>query len=50
MPIHSEERGHAGDRHEPRLLLDLLAAGDQVRVKDAAESFLATLEPHEPPG
>lgn len=26
------------------LLLDLLATGDQARVQDAAESFLATLE------
>jgi hypothetical protein len=26
------------------LLLDLLATGDQVRVQDAAESFLASLE------
>jgi AcrR family transcriptional regulator len=41
------------------LLLDLLATGDQARVQDAAESFLATLEqpqpaeapgPGEPPG
>ncbi|MEV4627445.1 TetR/AcrR family transcriptional regulator [Micromonospora sp. NPDC049523] len=30
------------------LLLDLLATGDQDRVQDAAESFLATLE-HRPP-
>ncbi len=27
------------------LLLDLLATGDRVRVQDAAESFLASLEP-----
>jgi hypothetical protein len=26
------------------LLLDLLTTGDRARVKDAAESFLATLE------
>ena len=26
------------------LLLDLLATGDQARVQDAAESFLASLE------
>jgi hypothetical protein len=26
------------------LLLDLLATGDQARVQDAADSFLATLE------
>ncbi|GIH63152.1 hypothetical protein [Microbispora siamensis] len=26
------------------LLLDLLATGDRVRVQDAAESFLATLD------
>ncbi|GAA1016143.1 TetR family transcriptional regulator [Acrocarpospora pleiomorpha] len=30
------------------LLLDLLATGDQYRVQDAAESFLATLEPPAP--
>jgi hypothetical protein len=35
------------------LLLDLLATGDQARVQDAAESFLATLgqaQPHGAPG
>jgi AcrR family transcriptional regulator len=33
------------------LLLDLLATGDRIRVQDAAESFLATLEPNvHPPG
>ncbi|MGO9750470.1 MAG: TetR family transcriptional regulator [Solirubrobacteraceae bacterium] len=33
------------------LLLDLLATGDRARVQDAAESFLATLEPkRRPPG
>jgi hypothetical protein len=33
------------------LLLDLLATGDRDRVQDAAESFLATLEPKtQPPG
>jgi hypothetical protein len=33
------------------LLLDLLATGDRVRVQDAAESFLASLEPKaQPPG
>jgi AcrR family transcriptional regulator len=31
------------------LLLDLLATGDRVRVQDAAESFLATLEPKAQP-
>jgi hypothetical protein len=30
---------------DPRLLLDLLATGDRARVQDAAESFLASLEP-----
>ena len=33
------------------LLLDLLATGDRVRVQDAAESFLATLDHKaQPPG
>jgi AcrR family transcriptional regulator len=32
------------------LLLDLLATGDRDRVQDAAESFLATLEPPVLPG
>ena len=32
------------------LLLDLLATGDRARVQDAAESFLASLEPQAQPG
>ncbi|MFC4033233.1 hypothetical protein ACFO3J_17300 [Streptomyces polygonati] len=32
------------------LLLDLLATGDRDRVHDAAETFLATLEPSAPTG